>query len=192
MSHNIRYATYPENVNKTKVQKEWDDYAAHEDWGEGCTGLPGKIKWLSNTFKSYEEAQSYIERIDSGYYDQLAVRYCEYPKLKPSKTLENLHRIALDANKRYNDLSLMPHYKDMKSCFISCRKCCSKINREYLTSNNCPVCHADMRPDSTLKRIAQLKKSAKNADKNYISRQKYEQEKTKPTINWLVKIEYHT
>lgn len=42
MGHNIHYATYRENVNKKIVQNEWDEYAAHEDWQEGCSGLPGK------------------------------------------------------------------------------------------------------------------------------------------------------
>ena len=48
MGHNIHYATYPENINKQVVQYEWDEYAAHEDWQEGCSGLPGKIRWIDH------------------------------------------------------------------------------------------------------------------------------------------------
>lgn len=39
MGHQIYYQTYSEKVNKQQVQHYWDNYAAHEDWQEGCTGL---------------------------------------------------------------------------------------------------------------------------------------------------------
>ena len=46
MSHNIRHTTYPEKVNKKAVQAEWDEYAAHEGWQEGCSGLCQPIRWI--------------------------------------------------------------------------------------------------------------------------------------------------
>ena len=68
MGHNIHYATYPENVNKKIVQNEWDEYAAHEDWQEGCSGLPGKIRWLDHVCDTPEEAEEYISSHDKGNY----------------------------------------------------------------------------------------------------------------------------
>ena len=38
MSHNVEYFTYPKNVNKATVQNSLDNYAAHQDWQEGCMG----------------------------------------------------------------------------------------------------------------------------------------------------------
>ena len=46
MSHEVRYGIYDENVDKGYVQSYWDEYASHEDWQEGCTGLHKKIRWI--------------------------------------------------------------------------------------------------------------------------------------------------
>lgn len=43
MSHNVNYSVYAENVNKDRVQAEWDAVARVEGRGEGVSGLPGKI-----------------------------------------------------------------------------------------------------------------------------------------------------
>lgn len=38
MGHNIMHEVYPENVDRNKVQRDWDNYAAHADREEGCGG----------------------------------------------------------------------------------------------------------------------------------------------------------
>ena len=45
MGHSINYTSYPKNVDKRKVQNYWDEVAMHEDYKEGCSGLPGSIVW---------------------------------------------------------------------------------------------------------------------------------------------------
>lgn len=75
MGHNIHHSTYPENINKKLVQAEWDEYAAHEDWQEGCTGLARDIRWIDHVCDTLEEAETYIREHDSGWYDQLAVKF---------------------------------------------------------------------------------------------------------------------
>ena len=98
MSHNVRYRDYPENVNKRKVQTDWDTFVAHEDWQEGASGLPSGIRWIDSVIcNSYDAAQKYIESIDSGWYDQLAVRYHVTPK---SKKLDELRHIVQTTMKK--------------------------------------------------------------------------------------------
>lgn len=55
----------------------------------------------------------------------------------------------------------------MTSEFISCKVCKSKLNRKMLAipkigipKNVCPVCHAELRPKSTLERIDRAKMAA--------------------------------
>ena len=68
MSHNIKMSVYPENVNRTKVQSEWDNYVRMEDWQEGASGLPGKIRWIENTvLNSKEDAEEFINKNDNGW-----------------------------------------------------------------------------------------------------------------------------
>lgn len=81
MSHEIRYAEYPNAVSRTKVQKMWNNYAAMEDWQEGCSGV-NPIRWIESTvLKSREEAENWIKAHDRKWYDCLAVRYKEGRKM---------------------------------------------------------------------------------------------------------------
>ena len=57
MSHNIRYYTYGEKVDKKKVESDLSAFVAAEDWQEGCCGLPQPIRWLNVICNSQEEAE---------------------------------------------------------------------------------------------------------------------------------------
>lgn len=77
MAHNIKHLTYKEDVDRKKVQANLDNYVAHEDWEEGCSGLNSPIRWIENcgVLNSYDEALAYINSHDKGWYDSLAVRF---------------------------------------------------------------------------------------------------------------------
>lgn len=192
MGHNIRMTTYPEDVDKKAVQAEWDEYASHEDWQEGCSGLAQPIRWESPICESYEEAEKYIEAHDRGWYDQLAVRYRDVDRsVKHTKTYEVKAERAGRLRARYNEVQYAIHYAGVKSKFISCRSCESKIASTYIRSNNCPVCGKDLRPESALAIIANAKKAAEKAEKEFAEEVAKEKKKSS-VIRWLVKIEYHT
>ena len=63
------------------------------------------------------------------------------------------------------------------------------MNSQYLSGNFCPICHADLRPESTLKSIATAQNKWKKAQRE---RENYINTHGTKEINWLVKIEYHT
>lgn len=202
MGHIIQHRTYEENVNKKLVQAEWDHYAAMEDWQEGCSGLPGKIRWINHTCNNYDEAMEYIEKTDSGWYDQLAVKYLEYPELKKSKTLSTMEEQLEKLQKKRNEITSKIHYANVKSNFISCRNCESKINSRYFTEkvpnyirlkNTCPVCKSDLRPQSTLDSIKNIEEKIKELQKKIDTERRkiVEKGKKKTTVKWLVKIEFH-
>ena len=44
MGHNIKYFEYKEDVDRRKVEAQLDNYVAHEDWQEGCSGLNSPIR----------------------------------------------------------------------------------------------------------------------------------------------------
>lgn len=93
MSHEVRYGIYDENVDKGYVQSYWDEYVSHEDWQEGCTGLHKKIRWIDHICDTDEEATAYIEQHDSGWYDQLAVKFRDTSSIpKNSATKEKLEK----------------------------------------------------------------------------------------------------
>lgn len=189
MSHNVEHFTYPEKVNKQKVQAELDDYVAHEDWQEGCTGLFHQIRWLDGTvYKDYQEAHEAIEKLDRGAYDQLAVKYYYHHEIKDQKYGELQDKCA-ETHTQYESRNRALYAQTVTAAFIGCKSCGSRLARIKLRSNFCPVCGADLRPEHILKSVA----AAKNRwDRAQESLKEYRVKKGKKEILWLVKIEYHT
>lgn len=91
--HNIHKVTYPENVNKKSVQQEWDNAAACAGKEEGASGLDKDIQWYDHICDNYEEAEEFITQHDSGWYDQLAVKYLTYPELSSKKIRDMRNRL---------------------------------------------------------------------------------------------------
>lgn len=190
--HNIEYRSYDEKVNKDKVMKELDDYVAHEDWQEGCSGLYNGIRWLDVVLGSYDEAQEYIEKHDRGSYDNLAVRY----RMADNGILENRKYKELTERikrlwKEYEDLDGAIYMRNAKSLLVTCSKCGSRISSQHWNRNTCPVCGTDFRSKTTLERI----KAKYNAYKKVQGeREQYKSDYAKKhgKLMWLVKFEYHT
>lgn len=193
MGHVVNYGVYEENVDKGRVQEEWDMVVRYEDYQEGASGLPNPIRWLDKVFFSREEAENYIENNDSGWYDQIAVKFKEVSDFKPSKTYEKLMERRVAAIQKVTEIDDDFYFKEFKSKMLGCRHCESKINLRYLKGNYCPVCKKDMRPSVFLQKIEKAKENAKKAEENLKTERKklenkqLENAKTK----WLVKVEYH-
>lgn len=191
MSHNIKYGIYEENVNKSEVQAEWDEYAAKDDWQEGCCGLASPIRWIDHVCADYDEAHEYIREHDKGWYDQLAVKYrgTEKPKTKAYENLVTRRKEVYDTLKaRENKV----HYSadNTKSEYVSCKSCGSRLATKFIRSNSCPLCKTELRPASALNSIDTSKKMLKEIDKKIKEMEIKASKKAK--IYWLVKIEYHT
>jgi len=189
MSHNIKYHTYPENVDKKKVQRDWDNYVRQEDWQEGCSGLGQDIRWLPDICETQEAAELFIHQHDRKCYDQLAVRFrCH---ASPSATTKALQERFLAAQKKYEEMSGKRHFADVKEKYIGCKSCGSRISSKYLKANFCPVCLADMRPETVLKRIRSSAERVKKLKAELEASVRKDAANTNQ-LRWLVKIEYHT
>lgn len=188
--HNIEYFTYPENVKKDIVQKELDHVVACEDYKEGCKGLGQPIRWLENLgiCADYESAEKLLRVNDRGWYDQLAVRFYEPIPFK-GKAVDELAERAQKAGDAYRKADNAVWASGFKSEYVGCRSCGSKLKRELLRTNLCPVCRADLRPDSTLKLIDVARNKWRLAQ---MAHDGYIKQHAKKCVKWLVKIEYHT
>lgn len=188
--HNIEYGVYEENVNKSDIERKWQVYARNNG-----DGLYGHIRWINMVFDSENKAREYIEKVDRGDYDQLAVKFREYPSdVYKSAKLDALNNKLQETSKKYRELSNTVHYKNVKSQFVSCPNCSSKLNREFITRNNCPMCNVDMRPKSVLDKINSYQSNI-NAIKRDIADLKEQLETKalkKARVMWFVKVEYHS
>ena len=191
MGHETKHFTFDENVDKRKVQDRCDAYAAREG---GSSGLPSPIRWIDRVFANYDEADAYIKSHDDGWYDQLAVKYREYERIEPTKTLLSLKdRLAKEREKKA-EYAAAHSVSTFKAEFVGCPDCGSKLKRTLLKSENCPLCHAELRGKTTIDTIARYEANIRDLQKQIKEEEKKMEEKNlkKSKIKWLVKIEYHT
>ena len=187
--HNIEYYTYSEDIKRDYVQKKLNARVMAETVQEGGHGLE-PIRWLDREpiCNDYEDAQALIEKRDRKWYDQLAVRYYEPERGFSNKTLEGLKKKTVAAFEAYRAKDFV-WAKTLKAEYVGCKQCGSKIKRDYIRTNFCPVCRADLRPETTLKAVAAAETKwhkMQAAEADYINAH------AKRYVKWLVKIEYHT
>ncbi len=188
MGHCIEYYDCKESEKKEK-EASLAEYVKNECWQEG--GHMSPIRWLTHEpLACIDDARSFLEQNDRGWYDCLAVRY-KVPL--DTKALRDAQKAKAVAFSKYNALQSANYPSTLSSEFISCKNCHSKLNRLALMHpgnrrNTCPVCQADLRPQSMLDRINRALKAAEKAQER--TRQA-ERNAKKQEVRWLIKIEYH-
>ncbi len=188
-----------ETDDKRKIQAEcdeWGDYNCdiRERGGFGG-GLGCSVQFTSMVFNDFEEAEKYLDGT-FGAYRQKAVRYYEYPKRTKTATEKKLEEKFKKTNEALNALEDTPHYKGVKSAFVTCPECGSKIATSFCGRswhNSCPVCRHDMRPQSVLDRRDALKKTLSQTRKEWTAETKKadEKNKSKAKLCWAVACEVH-
>ena len=198
MSHACQILTF-ETDDKRKIQRECDDWGNWncdpQERGGMYGGLGSGVKFTSRVFDSYEEAVEYLDGT-FGHYDQTAVRYYKYPKREKTSAEKKLEAKIKTNSEKLRDLDGKPHYKDVKSQYIGCPECGSKLATAYCGKrwyNNCPVCGKDIRPATVIDRIANLKKTLKEANDELLAetRKQDKKYKDKAKLCWAVACEVH-
>lgn len=183
--HNIGYMTLIENVDRKGVLRDIQVIAR-----EGGDGYHGSPRWHDEIkpLRNYNEAQAWIEAHDNGWYDDHAVRYYDHSNAKKTKKIEELERRLKELFSKKNDYIKAHSVKNLKAALITCPKCGSKLSREHLRSESCPLCYTDLRSKTTLDTI-------KNYERRQAETQKQieaEKEKQNGQVKWLLKYEYHS
>ena len=196
MGHAIEHYTFSEKTNKGLIYAELQERAEAATWEEGGGGLPNPIRWIDKVLPDYESALAYIQEVDNGWYDQIAVKFKQAEAVKPTKKLQEMNMRLRELQQEYEIASKKVVAADFKSDFVGCKNCGSKINREYIKSNACPVCKFDMRSDTTKNNLTRMKErivKLRNEIKEEESKLKAKQvsKDKKAPVYWLVKIEYH-
>ena len=200
MGHDIQYRTYSLNMNKKTIERELNHYVSCATWQEGGGGLAHPIRWIDHVCKDYDEAIDYIKSHDKGWYDQIAVKYKVIPyniNQPTSKKYETLQKRVEAEKAKLTAYSNAHAISTFKAEFVGCPCCGSRLKKQLLAGNTCPLCKTDMRGKTTLDTIAryksnisslenQMREECAKLDEAY--RKKVE--KT-ATVEWLVKIEYH-
>ena len=184
MGHEIMHLTFDSSKSKRSIV-DYCDQIVEED-GDG--GSLGGIRFIDHLlFDSYEEAEEYIRKNDSGWYDNIGVRY-RIPK--KTKHLQGLEEKKSKAENKYYSVSSDIKYKIILQDTVRCRHCKTNIPGRKLFTTTCPHCKGDLRTNAEIERIKKLKEKAKLYAEQY--KEEYERLKfVSDEFEWLVKIEYH-
>lgn len=185
--HNICYREYPESISKREITDKVIAIVARSGDRYGTD----RIKFCDDPIcDNISAAQEYIREIDSAFYGGYAVRYYDFSKVKNPKKVDELEKKIQEILEKKKAFADAHSVKKQKAAFIGCPKCGSKLNRERLRGNDCPLCWNDLRSESTLNRLA----SYDNRIDEYKKQIKKERlkDKKKAAVMWLVKFEYHS
>lgn len=198
MGHIVNILTFDISTPKDAIQQEcdeWGDYNCDPEERGGCYGgLESPIRFTDKTFASFEEARDYLYST-VGSYLQIAVKYKVYPEVKASKTMSDLTARIAEYNRKVAVLN-QPHYKGVKQATVKCKACGSSLATRFCGdtySNACPVCRADLRPQSTLDKLNKYKSTIKDLEKKLkaeTARQNQKNE-SKAKYFWAVCCEVH-
>lgn len=195
MGHSIQHYTFDLTKDKREIQGFADEEAAYES--DSRSGLNANIRFLdSPIYEDRDAAEIAIKKLDKGWYDQLAVKFNDFDKVKDTKAIINLVEKIKKARVGITDYKEKNAIKLRKSQFVGCTKCGSKINKEYVSDsgynwNKCPLCGEDLSSDTIKKTIINKEKAISELEANYADLRKQNAKKGKKTVKWLVKTEYH-
>lgn len=112
-------------------------------------------KMSERIFDCYEDADSYLDTFnwERKYNPIVAFRDVDLKNIKKTKKIENLELRKEKENEKLLEYYRKTDVKNFKAKLITCPKCESKINKDYINNCICPLCKTDLRSETTKKTI---------------------------------------
>lgn len=155
-------------------------------WSRGMTP---NVKFIDRLFSNQIEATEYLTAGENRFYANVAVKFKRPIPNHTSEKLKQLKSSHRAAVKELRDFDGIVFAKRSKSNLATCRHCGSKINKAYINSNHCPLCDADMRSATVLKKLAALESKTEALRKKIDAEQQRLTDEKWETM-WVIKIEH--
>lgn len=182
--HIVGYESFDKNIDRAIVY----DYIHERCEIEGGDGYHSTIKWHCDyVYADYGEAKEAIQRLDSGWYDDHAVLYYNRDKVAPTKAMQNILDRIEKIRARQHEYKDQNSVRNRVATYIGCPNCGSKLKKEYLRNEYCPLCRADLRSKTVLNKLGEYEAKVYELEEKYKELAK----KQPGTIKWLVKYEFH-
>jgi hypothetical protein len=186
MGHAIEYNTYSATWTMKQIAADVLECVKHQGDHYGTD----KVRFPTDkVFDTCEEARKYINANDKGWYDGIAVKFLDFDEVKDSEKIKELRAKIADTIQKKNEYIAAHSVKAQKATYIGCQSCGSKLNKEKLRGERCPLCQHDLRAASTLDRILSFDKRIEEYNKKI--NQELLKQKKNAKVKWLVKYEYH-
>lgn len=135
--------------------------------------------------ENQEAAENFLdERNDWHRNWNVAVRFYDRSNCRPTKKCgELLNRLHAEEEKlssyiKAHDLSTF------KASLISCSKCGSKLNKDYLKGHHCPLCRNDMRSETTKNTVSRYQQKIRDIKRDIMAEEK--KSSGKAVVKYLV------
>lgn len=195
MGHSIQHYTFDEKENRNTIEARVNEDAIYES--DSRSELPSHIRFIENkVYSDQQAAHEAIEKLDKGWYDQLAVKYNSFEKVKETKTIANLRDRITKAEQGLLDYKSANAIKNRKSQYAGCTKCGSKVNKDYIADsgynwNKCPLCGEELSSKTVLNSITNKRDKIDEMTKDLNKKVRENSKKGKKSVKWLVKTEFH-
>lgn len=106
-----------------------------------CKSLQSVEEWYKKSYEAFHRPyQKYIPFLDTN-------------SLPNDKRLLELEKRLQDEISKRNAYYNAHNVQNLQAKYISCKRCGSKVNKDYIRNNSCPVCRNNMLSDTVQKRL---------------------------------------
>ncbi len=187
MGHNVCYVSADENCDRKKILAQICEKANRD--GDGYTG---PLKWHDEIEPrtNRDAAEKWIRDHDNGWYDDHCVRYYDYSRATITKKIRELQDKHAALTLKMGEYMHQHSVSALKASYIGCPKCGSKLAKEYLSGEYCPLCRTDLRSKTTQETLAKYQEKSKAIIKAIQAEE--EKQRRNRKVRWLIKYEYHS
>ena len=187
MGHEIKYIVCKENQSRQDIMDDIQSYARRH--GDGYSSY---VTWHEKVppLDSYDEARAFIDKHYNGNYSDHAVRYYDYRNVPDSAKIKKIQVQIQELRTAKSEWIKSHSVKAQKAQYIGCSKCGSKLSKNHLHGECCPLCGTDLRSGYILEKIEWYDNKI-NMCYDAIQEERKKQ-KNKAEIMWLVKFEFHS
>lgn len=185
MSHSINYRTFNSNVSKENITNTICHMVSLSGDGYGTD----HISFTDRIFNDEDAAHEYLNSKAGSFYEGYAAMFYDYSHVPSSSKIKELNEKISEFVSRRKVYIEENSVKKQKAAYIGCPKCGSKLKRELIFANSCPLCHTELRSKTTLDRISSF--DARIAACHQKIKEERKKDQKKAEVKWLVKYEYH-
>lgn len=195
MGHAIQHYIFDEDRDRGEIEGVANQDAIYNS--DSRSELPGTIRFIEGEiYEDEEEAEKAIEKLDKGWYDQLAVKFYYYEPVKDTKAIKNLINRIDKAEQDILDYKDKNAINKRKSKLVGCTNCESRINKDYISDNGynwneCPLCNTDLSSNTVKQSLLNKEERLDKMGQDLKELRRQNAKKGKKSVKWLVKTEYH-
>lgn len=142
---------------------------------EPVDGYDNAMKKIDDLYKEYGRRNNY------------GIRYMDYGKVKPTKKMEDMKRQIGELEQKSATYATEHSVLAFKAEFVGCPCCGSKLKRERLKTDKCPLCNTDMRSKTTIETLNGYRSKIRELEKRI--RTEENKQKGRAEMRWMVHAE---